>query len=163
MRIRQITSGPYKSAVQRFFNEVIKPIYGDQSSALRKIFPDHGRVSDRQCDGLFDDDNQLLGILLYKKDLQGKRKSIEVKTLGLLQPGRSSGKGLGTVLIQHLDDVVKRSHARGVKVTVSSANHASKRFFESLVSASSMRKKKRQVIVKLNCSCMSKAEICQRR
>jgi ASC-1-like (ASCH) protein/ribosomal protein S18 acetylase RimI-like enzyme len=129
MQIRQITTGPYRFAVERFFNEVIEPIYGDQTSALRKIFPDKDRTSDRQCDGLFDGE-RLLGIILYKTELQGKRKSVELKTLGLLRPGESSGKGLGTELVKHLLSVVDRLHARGVKVTVSSANLASKSFFE---------------------------------
>lgn len=108
----------YFPAVSAYFDKVIKPIYGDQASALKKI----GSAADRGCEVLLSDAGMVLGVLVYKKDLVGARNSLEVKTLGVMNPKTGSGKGYGKRLLQRALEVAEEKKARGIKLTLSDLN-----------------------------------------
>lgn len=109
--------------VKSAFERLIKPIYGAQELALDKI----GRGEDRLCEGLFVDD-KLTGLLVYKKALTDG-KSLEIKTLVLVNPDEDSGKGLGSVLFNRAMEVAKQRQSESIVLTVSSQKPEALAFF----------------------------------
>lgn len=121
----------YAQVVSKAFNRQIKPLYGDQTEALSKIF----RGLDRTGELLLENGTPA-GILVYKnkptnefKDF-GIENSTEIKTLMLIDPERSSGRGLGSHLMNRVDEVAISSKAFGEHVTVSGNKEDSMSFFK---------------------------------
>jgi hypothetical protein len=67
-------------SVKKYFNEVIKPLYGDQIYALKQI----GKSIDRKCELFYENDEEV-GMLVYKTLLtneyaeMGIEKALEIK------------------------------------------------------------------------------------
>jgi ribosomal protein S18 acetylase RimI-like enzyme len=114
-------------SVSSFFQTVIEPIYGNQTSALEKI----GEGHDRLCEGMFSEDRQqLLGIIVYKKSLQGEEKThLEVKTFALINADQQSRRGYGTALFNHLLLIAEYRNALAILLTVSEAKGDALTFF----------------------------------
>ncbi len=114
------------SVVDVFFSSVIAEIYGDQSGALEKI----GGGIDRLCEGMIIDD-ELIGLIVYKKSLQGECPfNLEVKTFALINAEKSSGRGYGSILFQRLISVARSRGAESIMLTVSAAKDDALGFFE---------------------------------
>jgi len=111
--------------IKQAFNDLIKPVYGSQTSALEKIGAGH----DRLCEGLYVD-NQLQGMLVYKKQITPDDKSLEIKTLALVNPGHESGKGLGSVLFERAVLIAAQRNATHLSLTVSSKKPDALGFFQ---------------------------------
>ncbi|MDX2346516.1 MAG: GNAT family N-acetyltransferase [Legionella sp.] len=111
--------------IERAFTRLIEPVYGNQVSALQKIATGH----DRLCEGLYVD-NQLQGMLVYKKQLTPNNRSLEIKTLALIHPNSSSGKGLGSVLFERAMTVAAQRQATHLALTVSSKKSDALGFFQ---------------------------------
>ena len=111
------------------FNDRIKPIYGSQDKALAKI----GEGKDRLCEVLFDQDVPK-ALIVYKKqvntDQVPSKKSLELKTLIVMNPEQDSGKGYGSILAKRVEQVAKDRLADGVFVTVSSEKPEALSFFK---------------------------------
>ena len=110
--------------IKQAFNDLIKPVYGNQTSALEKIGAGH----DRLCEGLYVD-NQLQGMLVYKKQITPNDKSLEIKTLALINPNNQSGRGLGSVLFERAMAVASQRQATHLALTVSSKKPDALGFF----------------------------------
>lgn len=119
----------YFPVVKNAFEEIITPLYGDQRTFIDKI----GESKDRKCELLFDKDTPV-GLLVYKKQLQGGpnsiRNSFEVKTLILLDPKKNSNRGYDTLLIERVQKLARRMAASSIHLTVSSVASLGKKFFE---------------------------------
>lgn len=111
--------------IKQAFNDLIKPVYGNQTAALEKISVGH----DRLCEGLYVD-NQLQGMLVYKKQITPNDKSLEIKTLALINPDSQSGKGLGSVLFERAMIVAAQRQATHLTLTVSSKKPDALGFFQ---------------------------------
>lgn len=105
------------ATIEKIFNDLILPIYGDQTSAIEKI----AKGRDRLCEGLFDGEH-LKGIIVYKKALIDE--NLELKTLCLIDHLNDNKKGLGFNLIERVIDIAHRRNAKNILVTVSSQSNA---------------------------------------
>ena len=111
------------------FNERIRPIYGSQESALEKV----GKGQDRVCEMLFDN-GAPKAFIVYKKAVNTQdvpsKKTLELKTLIVMNPEVDSGKGYGSILAARVEQVAKDRLADGVFVTVSSEKQDALSFFK---------------------------------
>lgn len=116
--------------VKKVFEERIKPLYGDQSNAVKQIL----ERKDRRAELLVDDSNKKLhvGLIVYKKKLQNEffNNTLELKTLLLVKPERHSRQGYGKMLLDRVTKIAKELNAAGVSVTVSEEMKSSLSFFE---------------------------------
>lgn len=109
--------------VSRSFRSQIQPIYGDQSSAIRKL----QEGTDRECEVLLNNGTPV-GVLVYKKYLQnewGIKNALELKSLFLIHPELNSGNGFGTYLFNRVDDIAVEKQANSIFCTASSITHPS--------------------------------------
>jgi len=126
--------------VQNAFDNQIAPLYGSQELALSKI----KKAEDRTTEILFDE-KIAIGLIVYKNSLQdefknkGCDKSLEIKTLIVINPKINSNKGFGSLLIARIIEVAKEKMANNIHVTVSSNAQSSLEFF---------RKKKFEIVEK---------------
>ena len=124
-------TSPYFSAVKEEFENVIAPIYGDQSVALKRI----ADATDRFCEVLIKE-NVVNGILVYKSEPHGEfasfgaKSTLELKTLFVVNAKEQSGKGLGTLLINRIMEVAKNDKFDSITVTVSDTKTESLTFFQ---------------------------------
>jgi ribosomal protein S18 acetylase RimI-like enzyme len=110
------------------FHKVIEPLYGDQSSALLKI----AKAEDRTCEVLLADDT-ILGIVVYKNFpiSEFADNSLEIKTLFVVDAENNSHKGIGSKLVQRVEEVAKmRGIFENIVVTVSEEKPQSIEFFK---------------------------------
>lgn len=118
--------------VREFFNRVLHPLYGSQASALGKIESDD---SDRTCRLLYADDVPV-GVIVFKKALSdeysgyGITKSLQIKTLALLDSKKFSGKGYGSILLDKVLEVARDLRAQTIHVTISETQVDSLNFFK---------------------------------
>lgn len=109
------------------FNTIIKPLYGCQEAALKKI----QASTDRKCEILFDG-KDAVGLVVYKTLLSNEfdlKKSLEIKTLCLLKPKEKSGKGYGSLLLSNVVKAAKVLKAENIHVTVNTQVQTSLQFF----------------------------------
>ncbi len=115
--------------VVKTFNERIQPIYGSQEAALDKV----GKSNDRICEMLFDN-GAPKALVVYKKAVSTEhipsKKTLELKTLIVMNPEVDSGKGYGSILAQRVEQVARDRLADGVFVTVSSEKPEALAFFK---------------------------------
>lgn len=118
--------------VRKVFAEQIAPLYGDQTRALDLI----GIGGSRLCEMLVEGSSPK-GIIVYKKELNreefvkiGAPAALELKTLILLDPRASSGKGFGTKLVEKIKEVAKSRMASHIVVTVSESKPDVLAFFQ---------------------------------
>ncbi|GAB6020832.1 hypothetical protein CHUAL_003486 [Chamberlinius hualienensis] len=125
------------AVVIREFSRVIAPIYGDQTCALSKI----AEGQDRECQILCSKSEQdgaiePVGIIVYKRrptnEYQkfGIEKSLEIKSLFVINEKVNSGKGYGNLLIKRIEDEAISCDANGMHVTVSETVPQSIKFFK---------------------------------
>ncbi len=114
------------------FEKVIKPLYGDQSEALKKI----KAAYDRTALILYNDKNPV-GILVQKtkpeNDFNGVslQNSIEIKTLIVIDPKTNSGKGFGSLLLNKSIENATQQNADSIHVTVNDKVKESLGFFKA--------------------------------
>ena len=117
-------------AVKKYFNEVIKPLYGDQMYALKQI----GKSIDRKCELFYEDDEEV-GMLVYKTFLSdeyvnfGIEKALEIKTLFVVNAEKNSNKNIATMLLKRVLKVALKKGAKALFVTASSGKPEMKEFF----------------------------------
>lgn len=123
-------SSPELAFVEKVFQTTIEPLYGDQSSALKKISDSR----DRTCE-LYVEQGVPVGLLVYKNHTVqefahlGARDSLEIKSLFVIDAKHNSGKGTGSALIERVKEVARQLHARTLVVTVSEHKPESLSFF----------------------------------
>ena len=106
--------------VTQTFENIIAPIYGDQSKALSKI----ASSNDRECLLLFKEDEPR-GLLVFKNEPNneyedlGLVNSLEVKTLLVLNLPKNIGRGFGKILVDKAKEEAHLRCASGVHLTVS--------------------------------------------
>ena len=119
------------AVIQRAFSARLEPLYGCQASAMQKI--EDGR--DRTC-RLAYDEQTACGLVVFKDALsdeyrtQGVSRSLEVKSLFLIEPTAHSGRGYGTALLDYILAKAEDMGAESVHLTVSEKVPESRRFFE---------------------------------
>lgn len=119
-------------ALQKIFKEVLEPLYGSQEDALNKIHL--GR--DRKCFLLLAGETPV-GVLAFKTVLSnefekfGIKKSIEIKSLFVVDAGQNSGRGLGSALFNKAVEEVNALNIdpEAMHVTVSETKKESLQFF----------------------------------
>lgn len=118
--------------VECLFEEIIKPIYGDQALAIERI----RKGVDRTTKLFFENENPI-GVLVVKTlpndefASVGAPNGIEIKTLFVIDPEKNKGKGYGKkLLIESLVQAVK-SKADYLVVTVSENKEESLGFFQA--------------------------------
>jgi len=119
----------YFYLVRNFFSGFIQHLYGNQDMALKKILDS----SDRVCEIMFLHGNPV-GILVYKKSLQeehGLKQTFEVKTVGLLNPEKNSGKGMGKMLIARCQRIANTKNAKTIFLTCHEESEQPIQFFKS--------------------------------
>lgn len=122
----------YMQIMAALFQQTIAPLYGDQTSALGKIFDAQDRLSYL----LLDNEQNVLGVVIFKKDLSqefenlGITNAIELKTLFVVNAEQNSGVGLGSQLLNQCLKFASTAKADNVIVTVSEEKPESLRFFE---------------------------------
>lgn len=127
----------YYPKVAQFFEEVIAPLYGDQTAALNKI----AQAKDRICEVLVekaDSQEQVVGIVVYKNfpveefTSYGIASALEIKTLFVVNPEKNSGRGIGSQLINQVFHQAKSNEKfRNVVVTVSEEKPEALGFFQA--------------------------------
>lgn len=124
-------SSPYFSIIKEQFEQVIAPIYGDQTTALAKI----AEATDRICEVLLIEKN-VMGVLVYKTEPNnefeeyGAKQSLELKTLFVVNAHSQSGKGVGTLLIDRIKEVAKNDIFDSITVTISETRNDALTFFQ---------------------------------
>lgn len=101
--------------VETAFRKYVEPLYGDQTSAIKKIV----MGADRSCDVFFID-GEARGLIVYKTTLQnefGFHNAFELKTL-LLFKSREN-RGYGEYLLYRAEELAKAQHATYIYGTVS--------------------------------------------
>lgn len=125
----------YLSQVIDSFEKTIKPLYGNQDEAIRKI----QHAFDRTCRLLVDgkeEKSTLAGILVYKNEptnefsYLGAENALEIKTLFITNQSAYGGQGLGSRLMHKVDKVAKDAKFNSIVVTVSSKVTQSLEFFQ---------------------------------
>ncbi|MEH0002311.1 MAG: GNAT family N-acetyltransferase [Holosporaceae bacterium] len=118
-------ASPHWLTVNKFFNERIQALYGDQTKALKKI----AEGIDRTCLVLVKE-RCPLGLLLYKDNPTDEfaqyhvKKSLEIKTLALFDPDDPNlkGHGWGTKLVEKCFALAREKGALGCHLTVSESS-----------------------------------------
>lgn len=129
---RALPGTPAFSFIQEQFESVIKPLYGDQSSAIEKI-----RIaSDRIAEVLFRDHTTPVGVLVFKKEPNTEIRrfgvrdpSLEIKSLFLGSAASNSGAGLGSRLLQRVLAYCSAIKCTSIHVTVNAKACGSFNFF----------------------------------
>lgn len=118
--------------VQKLFEEIIVPLYGDQSKAINRIRGGQDRTTK-----LLLENNHPASVLVVKTisnnefSSVGAHNSIEIKTLFVVNPVERQGRGIGKkLLIEAIAQGVK-SGADYLAVTVSENKTESLGFFQS--------------------------------
>ena len=126
--------------VNKVFKQRITPIYGPQEKAISLIL----KSVDRRCEVLLatpepatsrSPPGEPVGLVVYKIKPNdefasfGVKHSVEIKTLCLADPSRSSGKGYGSALLNQVIEYAKKNGANGAHVTVSNSKPDSRSFF----------------------------------
>lgn len=109
--------------VKVVFEKMIKPLYGDQTRAIRKVAEGY----DRLCEMMLVD-GEPKGLIVYKK--KPTNNALELKTLCLLEPEKDSKKGYGSKLYERVIEVTKSRGIEKIAVSVSSERPQAKNFFE---------------------------------
>ena len=113
-------------AVQKTFDSVLKPLYGSQTSALKKLFTGRDRKGRLACIN-----DSPCGLIVYKLQPTdeyadvGVSNSLEIKSLFLIDAEKHSGKGL----LQYVTQKANATKANTLHVTVSELVPESLRFF----------------------------------
>jgi WD40 repeat protein len=118
--------------VTEIFNRVLQPLYGSQEKAIKQI----QESTDRKCFLLYEEALPV-AVLVFKTVLSsefekfGVKDSIEIKSLFVDQSTQNSGRGLGSALIDRLQQEVSELGLRhsGIHVTVSDKKQESLMFF----------------------------------
>jgi L-amino acid N-acyltransferase YncA len=125
-------NSPHFAAVKEQFEQVIAPIYGDQTVALQKI----GEGTDREC-VVAELAGRVAGILVYKRNPTeefaplGIDRALEIKTLFVINAANNSGQGIGSKLMEQVNTfVTKENRFAHIVVTVSDTKTDSLNFFE---------------------------------
>jgi GNAT superfamily N-acetyltransferase len=130
-RFATVSTGETMALVEQLFKEVITPLYGDQTDALRKI----KEGTDRKCKLLYHLD-QPVGVIVYKTALSneyeayGIKNSLELKTLFVIDAKNNSGKGIGKQLVDKVIKIARKLHASSIHVTVNEKVEESTVFFK---------------------------------
>jgi WD40 repeat protein len=119
-------------AIKKIFKDVLEPLYGSQEGALKKI----GEAKDRKC-LILQAGKTPVGVLAFKTLLSdefencGIKKSIEIKSLFVVDAGQNSGRGLGSALFSKAIEEFKALNleAESIHVTVSETKKESLQFF----------------------------------
>lgn len=114
LKFVMFNEGFYK-IIEASFKKFIEPLYGDQSSALKKILY---RI-DRNCELLFLNDFPV-GFLIYKTSLQnefGLKNAFELKTVLLFDSFKNIG--LGSLIFNHAETLAYKYHATSIYASVS--------------------------------------------
>jgi len=129
-------NSPFFNRLTQLFEEVIEPLYGDQSSALQKI----ALSQDRTCELLIEKlkgEDKILGVLIYKNfpveefSSYGIHSALEIKTLFVVNPIENSGRGIGTKLIEQVSNHAKNNGPfENIVVTVSETKQDALGFFK---------------------------------
>lgn len=121
---------PLFKVVEEQFRTVIEPLYGDQTEALNKI----RTARDRICK-IIEMDGEPLGILVFKKATTNEFKtngiinSIEIKTLFVIDAKKNSRRGIGSKMVELVEDYAMEQRANYIHVTVCSKKPESLKFF----------------------------------
>jgi ribosomal protein S18 acetylase RimI-like enzyme len=113
------------------FHRILAPLYGPQDSALAKI----REGKDRRCYLLYDG-KEPVGLLNIRTTLSdefagdGLLRSIEIKTLCVIDPEKNNGKGIGSELAKKAIEVANLAQATFLNVTVSEEKPESLEFFQ---------------------------------
>jgi GNAT superfamily N-acetyltransferase len=122
----------YMQTISNLINKTIAPLYGDQSEAIKKI----GAAEDRLSYLLLNEENDPLGVIIFKKNLSQEfelfeiNNAIELKTLFVVDPDKNSNKGLGSMLLNQCLEYAKSINAKYIVVTVSEEKPESLLFFQ---------------------------------
>jgi hypothetical protein len=120
------------SVVAEILNRILTPLYGSQEKAIGQI----AASVDRKCFLLYEE-TVAVGVLVFKTFLSnefeklGITDSIEIKSLFVDKPTQNSGRGLGGVLIDKVQEEVAKLNLRhkSLHVTVSETKKDSLSFF----------------------------------
>lgn len=119
--------------VKEIFEKMIRPVYGEIAYTLEKI----RKSLDRRCEFLVSKDfKQHFGLLIYKTALTdefaelGISKSLEIKTLLVINPQNNSGKGIGSALLKRVEAIAGQLHANSLHVTISEIRPEALKFFQ---------------------------------
>ncbi len=123
---------PCMDATKKIFERVLVPLYGPQEKALQQI----ARGEDRTGFLLYKDNNPL-GVIVFKTVLSdefreyGIKKSVEIKSLFVVDSDNNSGRGLGSALLNKVIEETQLRHLRpeSFHVTVSNTKQDSLIFF----------------------------------
>ncbi len=121
-----------KNDLTKIFVDILTPLYGSQDDALNKIF----LGKDRVCHLLYERETPV-GVIAFKTELSdefaplGVEKSIEIKSLFVVNATNNSGRGLGSVLVDKVLEEVKKLALKqmALHVTVSETKKESLIFF----------------------------------
>lgn len=155
------------SELAEIFHRILTPLYGSQDKALRQI-----RAGlDRKCFLLYESEVPV-GVLVFKTvlsnefDQYGVRDSIEIKSLFLDQSVNNSGRGLGSTLLDKLQEEVRKlgfaDHA--LHVTVSETKGESLFFFrkKGFLVTHAWEGKYQKGVIEYLLSCPAKVEAAER-
>lgn len=129
----QVTAGsPYMDALREIFEAILTPLYGSQEKALGQI----ALAKDRVCYLLYEN-NRPVGVIAFKTVLSdefeayGVTKSVEIKSLFVVESSQNSGRGVGTALWNEVAEKVRALHLNenSLHVTVSETKRESLLFF----------------------------------
>jgi len=118
--------------ISEIFHRILTPLYGSQEKALNQI-----RLGQDRKSFLLYEGETPVGVLVFKTMLSnefravGVEDSIEIKSLFVDHAAQNSGKGLGSTLLDKLNDEISKLGlpSRGVHVTVSETKQESLTFF----------------------------------
>lgn len=121
-----------KKDLTAIFKEILEPLYGSQDKALSQIWEGKDRTGYLLYEG-----EVPVGVIVFKTILSdefqkvGVEKSIEIKSLFLVDAKKTSGRGVGTILLNKIVSVVKGLGLgqRFFHVTVSETKEDSLNFF----------------------------------
>lgn len=111
------------SFVVSSFEEIIQPLYGDQTKSLNKIFSKF----DRETYVLLDESSAPIGILVAKTS---EKDTLEIKTLFIVNSEKNSGKGFGSLLLKQALDLALELNKSNILVTVAEDKKDSLAFFQ---------------------------------
>jgi len=128
-----VGESPYMGDLVKIFDRILTPLYGSQADALNKI----KLGKDRTCYLLYEN-SVPVGVIAFKTVLSdefaiyGIKRSIEIKSLFVVDSESNSGRGIGSVLLNKAveeADKLKLSH-EALHVTVSETKNESLTFFK---------------------------------
>jgi L-amino acid N-acyltransferase YncA len=120
----------FADKAEKIFRQVLEPLYGDQTKALRQIHQNQDREG-----YLYLMDHEPVGILVYKTKGSnefanlGVENSLEIKTLFVINSEKNSGKGIGSDLLKRVENKAREELFPSVHVTVSETKKDSLHFF----------------------------------